>query len=298
MARRRARNLTCAALFVFGASASAYAGPITFTFDTTTTPSCTGLSGGAAPTTIQSYMNCVLGGTYVTSVSSGAIASKGAAAGTGGTSATAGYTADGHVVGTGSPLTSLTLGNTNNATVDGAPLTAGPADAFIMTGLSSSQFSFQFGNGFTIAAGSTITFDYEIFPNASCARLYSATYSTACGGPGNPNLPDFKFQIDGSPAGPTMWGVQPGTSSTYANSPAMPTGETAPQNMGIFTYTVGSALVNPNLAFVDWPATIGIDNLSITPPPPPSVPEPVTLVLVGLGMAGLRSYRRRMGTQG
>jgi hypothetical protein len=31
--------------------------------------------------------------------------------------------------------------------------------------------------------------------------------------------------------------------------------------------------------------------------PPPSVPEPVALVLMGLGMAGLQQYRRRMAAR-
>jgi len=90
-----------------------------------------------------------------------------------------------------------------------------------------------------------------------------------------------------------MWGVQPGTSSTYANSPAMPTGETAPQNMGIFTYTVGSALVNPNLAFVDWPPTIASTTCRLRPAPA----ERAGTRDAGVGWhgdGGLRAYRRRV----
>jgi len=51
--------------------------------------------------------------------------------------------------------------------------------------------------------------------------------------------------------------------------------ELVPQKMGVFSYTIGAALVNPLLTFVDWPATIGIDNLTLTTPNPP-VPEPLT----------------------
>ncbi len=291
MAKRLTSNLPLAALLAFGVSASAYAGPVTITFDTTTTPACTGLSAGAGPGTIQTYMNCVLGGTFVTSVSAGAVASKGAAAGTAGTTVAAGYTADGRATGVTGSGQSLTLGNTENAASATSPLAAGPADAFIMNNAlansSYTSFSFQFGNGFTIAAGSQIKFDYEVFPDASCTAL-----NTSCG-TSNANRPDFDFFINSVQAGSTQFGDTPGTGGTYTYSPGMPGGETAPQKMGIFTYTVGSALVNPLLAFVDWPATIGIDNFTVTTPNQ-SVPEPVTLTLLAVGMAGLRTYRRRM----
>jgi hypothetical protein len=296
MALRFAKTLTWAALVTFGVSASADAGPITFTFDSTSSPTCSGLSATNGPTQIQNYMNCVLGGTYVTSVSSGAVVSKGAGSGTSGTTVASGYTGDGHAVGVTGSNQSLTLGNTNNATLDGSPLTAGPADAFIMNNAlansSYTYFSFQFGNGFTIAAGSTISFDYQIFPDGTCTALTSAS----CGGSGMPNRPDFKFYINGTQAGTTRLGDTPGTGGTYTDSPASysTNAELAPQELGVFTYTVGSALVNPLLSFVDWPATIGIDNLKVyTPDAPPPVPEPLTLTLVGLGMAGLRTYRRR-----
>jgi hypothetical protein len=73
------------------------------------------------------------------------------------------------------------------------------------------------------------------------------------------------------------------------------TTETAPQAMGVISFTVATALVNPKLSFIDWPATIGIDNLKLTTPGG-SVPEPMTLTLIGLGMAGLR-YRRRFAAE-
>jgi hypothetical protein len=292
MAHRLTSTFTLAALLALGVGTSANAGPITFTFDTTTTPACTGLAAGAAPSTITTYMNCVLGGSYVT-VQPGAVASRGAAAGTAGTTVAAGYTADGHAVGVTGGNQSLTLGNTENATSSASPLTAGAADAYLMNNslasTSNTQVALQFQNGFTIGAGSQIKFDYEIFPDNTCTALTSAS----CGGTGTPNRPDFEFWINGAQVGSTLFGNTPGTGGTYTYSPAMTGGETAPQTLGVFTYTVGSALVNPLLAFVDWPATIGIDNLTITPPNQ-SVPEPVTLTLLAIGMAGVRTYRRRM----
>jgi hypothetical protein len=243
-------------------------------------------------------MNCVLGGNYVISAPTGAVAQNGAAPGVTGTGAGAGanngYTGDGHAVGVGSnPGTSMTLGNTNGATLAGSPVVLGAADTFLITDMSSSQFSFQFGNGFTIAAGSVISFDYQIFPNGDCTAMTSAACGGAMVGGHYPNEPDFKFQINGVQAGATQYGITPGTGGTYNDSPAAGAGlELVPQKIGVFSYTVGSALVNPLLTFVDWPATIGIDNLTLTTTT--HVPEPLTLTLMGLGMVGLRTYRRRM----
>ncbi|HUK34318.1 MAG TPA: PEP-CTERM sorting domain-containing protein, partial [Vicinamibacterales bacterium] len=263
---------------------AAYAGPVSYNFTFDTGGGCTGLSAGAAAAAIQTYMDCVLGGSYV-SVSAGALAEKGTS-----------YTGDGHVVGPGSTtatVTPLTLGNTEGATKDGSPVTAGSADAYIINnGPSYNSFSLQFQNGFTIAAGSTISFDYEIFPDGTCPSLSNC-------GTNQSNLPDFQFQINGTAvdmngaaSGTAATGVVPGTGGTYSNSNSM-LNETAPQALGVFSTTVASSLVNPSLAFIDWPAEIGIDNLKITPPvqQQAAVPEPGTMLLVGSGV--FAAYRRR-----
>jgi len=194
-------------------SGTAYAGPVTITFDTV--GACTGLAGGAAPSGIggiQNYMNCVLGGNYVTSAPTGAVAQNGAAPGVTGTGAgsgpNSGYTGDGHAVAPGvSPGTSMTLGNTNGATVAGAPYTIGAADTFLITDMSSTQFSFQFGNGFTIAAGSTISFDYQIFPNGDCQALTVAACGAVQGNGHYLNEPDFTFKINGAQVGLVQYGI-------------------------------------------------------------------------------------------
>lgn len=279
MTRKAAMTLPWVLGFVLALGGSAFAGPVTydFTFDS--------VANASGPTTIQNYMNTYIDGlvggsaTYVT-VSAGALASKGTAL------APAGYTGDNHVVGPGTGTTSLTLGDTNGATKDGLPYTVGAPDTFIINnGPTYNAFTFAFTNGFTIAAGSTISFDYEIFPDGSCPSLSNC-------GTNHANLPDFIFQINGGQVGSTTFGVVPGTGGTYSKSPLMST-ETAPQAMGVFTMTAASALVNPTLTFVDWPATIGIDNLVITPPTTTTaaVPEPTTLFLVGSGV--VMAYRRR-----
>jgi hypothetical protein len=85
--------------------------------------------------------------------------------------------------------------------------------------------------------------------------------------------------------------VMPGNPGALdLHSPASGSGtETAPQFLGQSgTLTFKSGVTK--LEFVDWPATIGIDNLKITT----TTPEPATMTLLGVGMLGLASLRRRL----
>ena len=64
MRRTISRIVSCVAVLVLGPSGLAHAGPVTFSFDTAGV--CAGLNNGDGAGVIQTYMNCVLGGSYVT----------------------------------------------------------------------------------------------------------------------------------------------------------------------------------------------------------------------------------------
>ena len=166
--------------------------------------------------------------------------------------------------------------------------TLGP-DTFIRN-VGAPNFTFDFGSTFHIYS---ITFDWEIFPDGTCFRGpgdTAATRACAAAGPGasNPNWPDFDLYVGGSAtAAFSQLALATGINPNY------------PQAIGTSgtINTAGEHLLN----FVDWPATIAIDNLVIngcidTPGRkcvPPFLPEPSSLPLVGLALAlaGLATWR-------
>jgi len=252
--------LCAGVVFVLSAGMSARADVFTFNF--------TGLANNASNSTIQNYMNTsVLGGAGTVTLT-GAIGDSY-------------YTADGHVVtGPGSGSASYTLRNK-----DGGTFIVNDNTQF---GGSSNDINMLFSfNGATITS---VTFDYEIFPDITCAALYDKhSNPSGCGGSGNPDLPDIELKAGTTQAGAVQvfqaFGVLP--ASPYSKSPDL-NPETAPQVIGSITV---SGLSAKDLDFVDWPATIGINDVVITT----SNPEPATIILLGtvLSLAMFKLRRRK-----
>jgi hypothetical protein len=274
---------------VLGFSMPASAGQVIFDFNS--------LASGVAATggtgvngSIQNYMRSLLTGGASVTVSSGAVTEKT-------------YTGDGHVTGPGTTsVTSLTLG-----TSDGSTQHLTTFDTFVRNSSSATGFTFTFTGGFII---DSVQFDYEIFPDASCTELISAECGGAAVGGIFPNQPDLKFSTNFGQVF-QYYGRAPGSgsgASTYVESPCTDGNSTTPcaSSLGESTertpQLIGTtALLNvggaTSLTFMDWPATIGIDNLKInfrdTPTQQSAVPEPGSMLLLGTGLAALAARRRR-----
>ena len=265
-------------LTLLGVDVSARAGTYTFNFNSATSgPS---LSEGAGDAAIKAYMDAVLladGCTGCSVTVTGAVADHT-------------YNGENNVVGPGG--VSDTLGNTEGATSNSAAAVTNRNDNFLAnTNDSSTQISNEITMVFTGLSVYSVSFDYEIFPDGSCPSLSSC-------GTGDSNLPDFEFTT-GSGAGTpvfTTYGSVPSSTDAYGDGSSTKYGATtiySPQYIGVSgTRAVGSGSGVKELNFVDWPATIGIDNLVITTDP--SVPEPASVFLLGTACAGvLLSLRRR-----
>jgi PEP-CTERM motif len=240
------------------------------------------LASGATSSQIASYMDGVIGcGSCVTVT--GAVADKT-------------YNGDGHVTGPGTGSTSLTLGTSNGATASNSNSSVGATDTFIAnTSDSSSQIANEITIKFTGLTISSTSFDYEIFPDGTCPQLTTSSCGGKPVGGIYPNQPDFEFAVGAGNTAVTafgtngkQYGVTPGTTNGNAvHSPNSGSDdELAPQYIGTFSGSLNNV---SQLDFIDWPATIGVDNLVITT----STPEPGTLLLLGSGLAGLSYLKRK-----
>jgi hypothetical protein len=167
------------------------------------------------------------------------------------------------------------------------------AGTFIQNNSEGSPVSNEIKMVFSGLTISSISFDFEIFPDNTCTSLVGNN----CGGSGNPNLPDLTVVSNGSHQVVEYDGVVPGQAGSYntawLNSPSgsAVTGhnpETAPQllgSSGILNLPAGTT----ELEFKDWPATIAINHLAINPP----VPEPSTMTLLTSGLIALAAAVRR-----
>ena len=263
--RKRHAAVITGALCLFIAQMPAQADSVLFNFNSLA--SGAPASGGVGPNgSIQNYMNNLLGCNCVTVT--GAVADRT-------------YNGEGYVTGPGNGSTSLTLGTSDGAAASNtnSVLNSG-LDTFIATTNDSSHnISSQIVMTFTgYVINGTVSFDYEAFPD-------------------NTGAPDFEFvakdSLHNTVASWAVIGVTPGASGgtidgTAVHSPnhqgtGLTNLETNKQYIGTWSGNVVNAT---ELDFIDWPATIAIDNLSIS-----RVPEPGTFLLLGtaLGLCLLRN---------
>jgi hypothetical protein len=284
------RIFLCAGMLaVLGSAVSARA-DITFTFDSIT------YATGNQDTAIAHYMDTLLGGTCATlfnCVTVTGLQSNGTPGGSVATDET--YNGDGHVVSNTSGK-SLTLGDSNGATSNSST-TPGATDIFLAnTDDNRSQLSQGIEITFTTAV--TLTgFDYEIFPDGTCPDLHS----NDCGA-GQSNLPDLVFKTNGTTQATftgdapcaTVGGCQSqansGKDGTSIHSPISGSGSTelAPQLIGTWTGSISGVT---KIDFLDWPATIGVDNIKISSP----TPEPTggVFMIGGLFVLGFAGRKLR-----
>ncbi len=268
---------------------SAVSGRAAYVFNFNSLP-VTPNNGTDSSSAIATYMDGVLGCANCVTVSAGvAVDQK--------------YNGDGNVTGPGTGSTSLTLGNTDGATASNSNSTLnGSYDSYIsntsadVNGNNPDQLS----QGITIsfsaghALTGTFSFDYEIFPDGSCPVLNAANCGGSMVNGHYPNQPDLDFvAMAGSTTlvNTTFYGVTPGNgngTATHAPTTGGGVAELAPQLIGTWSGTLNGA---SQLQFLDWPATIGVDNMVLTT----STPEPRgeafllgALLLAAMAGIGLR----------
>ena len=222
------------------------------------------------------------------------------------------YTGEGYVVGptSGSNVMPETLGDTpgptagvNNPNVSGDVITGnsqysyatlnsdGYSNQFLSNTNDSSnqlanEISFQF-SGLTITGAS---FNFEAFPsNGGAAFEFEAGTNTSG------TDPVISSQNGVKPCA-TVNGCGGAPAGTDGSSTVSPNDnpETNVQWIGSWS---GNFAASTELDFVDWPPTIGIDNLTITYNTPSGVPEPGSLLLLATAALGAVLIARRRPRQ-
>jgi hypothetical protein len=146
-------------------------------------------------------------------------------------------------------------------------------------------------SGLTLSGA--VGFSYEIFPNITCPALNNCGTNSA-------NLPTFDFEagtntggvdpmVSGFGNNGVMTAVAPASNGSDGSSTKSPdsNSETAPQLIGTWSGTLGANASDTELDFVDWPATIGIDNLTVSWNSPSPVPDPSSVLLLGTIVSGI-----------
>ncbi len=283
------RIFLCAGMLaVLGSAVSARA-DITFTFDSIT------YATGNQDTAIARYMDTLLGGTCATlfnCVTVTGLNSSGNPSGYVATDQT--YNGDGHVVSNTSGK-SLTLGDSNGATSNSS-VAPGSTDTFLAN---TDDNKNQLSQGIEITFNTPVTllgFDYEIFPDGTCPDLHS----NDCGS-GQSNLPDLVFKVNGvtnttftgdapcATVGVCQGQANSGKDGNSIHSPNSGSGtELAPQLIGTWSGSISGVT---KLDFLDWPATIGVDNIKIASP----TPEPTggVFMIGGLALIGFAGRKLR-----
>ncbi len=187
----------------------------------------------------------------------------------------------------------LTLGSTNGG-IQHSLSSSNPDNYIVNNPSSNTTIQIHFSDAIF-----GVKFDYEIFPDGTCPNPTSSSSSVnkGCTSTSSSSWPDFNFYVDGTAAGNLVFardGVTPVSGNDNSNSSLS---ERAPQflsngtTMANYTFAGGVH----DLYFVDWPARIGIDNLVIEccKRPPNENPEPGTLALIGVALAGLAGISRR-----
>lgn len=251
------------------------------------------VADNASNSAVQTYITSVIDGALGTGKSTGFTIT--------GSKGEKNYTGDSYV--TGPPITPSCVEYFQNGTckkTDTVSETLGTSDGNVHHGGSNDTFLVNVGADritmdfpFEIYG---VSFDFEIFPNARCPN----GGANGCPNTDDPDWPDFTFEADDKVIF-KAFGADPESDATltYRYSPHSKLSfEAAPQLLsvsGLWQFADGVT----KLEFIDWPVMIGIDNLVIntTPPeripPPNGAPEPGTLALLGLGLAGLAATRRR-----